>query len=486
MSARPSALIGSVLALALLMHTFAVKQSVAPGSVAVSVSIDAHHPGAPVPREFLGLSFEAYSLAEIARFGSRGNLVRMLRSLGPGVIRFGGVTADTQVAWTDAATPRPAWATAVLQAGDFRRLRRLAGESGWHILLTIGLAHYDPRAAAREAAAAGRALGSWLAGIELGNEPDSYARHGFRPSPWTPAQYNAQVGAYRRAIAKVAPGIALVGPDVSGSGAFLRWAPSTAVRQHPALLTGHHYPLGCHQSPKPTIARLLSPATRRAEELSLRRYLSVSRAAGIPFRLDEAGSVSCGGAAAISNTFASALWALDYIVHTMAAGAVGIDLEGNPANCRGYAPVCASTRRRLAEGVLGAQPEWYALLLSRELIGDRPVRARFRASAANVDVLALLGARQRLQVVIVDDDPPAAKRAAVSLHVGPRYKLASTLSLTAPSPAATAGIRLGGRAVGSDGTLPAPARSYSLVRAGTFTLALPPGSAALVTLAPDR
>jgi hypothetical protein len=477
-------LIGSVLALALFIYTFALERRVAPGAVAVSVSIDMRHPGTPVPREFLGLSFEVYSLHQIAQYGRRGDLVRMLRSLGPGVIRFGGVTADTQVAWTDDVTPKPAWATSALKASDFRGLRRLASESGWHILLTIGLAHYDSRAAAREAAAAKKALGGWLAGIELGNEPDSYARHGFRSSPWTLAEYNAQVASYRRAIAKVAPGIPLVGPDVSGSDAFLKWGRSTAIQQRPALLTGHHYPLGCHNTPKPTIARLLSPAIRRAEEVSLGRYVTVARAAGIPFRLDEAGSVSCGGAGGISNTFASALWALDYIVHTMAAGAVGINLEGNPANCRGYTPVCAPTRRRLADGALRAQPEWYALLLSKALIGDRPVRAIFSASCTNVDVLAMLGARRQLQVVIVDDDPPAAKRAAITLRVGRRFTLASTLSLTAPSPAATTGIRLGGRTVGSDGTLHSPVRSYSPVRAGAFTLELPPSSAALVTLAP--
>ena len=197
----------------------------------------------------------------------------MLRSLGAGVLRFGGASADTRVAWTDAATPLPAWASFALQAGDFRHLRKLASESGWQILLTIGLAHYDPRAAAREAVAAKTALGGWLAGIEIGNEPDSYARHNLRAAPWTPARYNAEVSSYRRAIGLLAPGIALAGPGVSGSAAFTRWGPAEAIAQRPALLTGHHYPLGCHQLPAPTIARLLSPRTRRAEDASLRRYL---------------------------------------------------------------------------------------------------------------------------------------------------------------------------------------------------------------------
>ena len=188
------------LVLALNLFGASPRDGSAPVPVPVSVSIDVRHPGARVPREFLGLSFELSSLPQIARYGGSGDFATMLRSLGAGVLRFGGASADTRVAWTDAATPRPAWASSVLQAGDLRRLGELARASGWHVLLTIGLAHYEPRAAAREAAVAKRELGGWLAGIEIGNEPDSYGRHGLRPMPWTPEQYNEQVTAYRSAI----------------------------------------------------------------------------------------------------------------------------------------------------------------------------------------------------------------------------------------------------------------------------------------------
>jgi hypothetical protein len=451
----------------------------------VSVSIDVSHPGAPIPRAFLGLSFELSSLSEIARYGDRGDLATMLRSLGPGVLRFGGVSADTRVAWTDAATPAPAWASSVLQVSALRELRKLAAKSGWPILLTIGLAHYDPRAAQREALAAKRALGRWLAGIELGNEPDAYARHGLRSAPWTFSRYNAQVSVYRRAIEKVAPGIELLGPDVSGSRAFELWGRAEAIRERPALLTGHHYPLGCHSVPAATIAQLLSPRIRKAEDASLHRYLSVSRASAIRFRLDETNTVSCGGKAGVSNTFASTLWAVDYIARTMVAGAAGINLQGGLANCRGYTPVCAPPPQRLAQGELIAQPEWYALLLSKELVGDRPVRAVASPSRANVDVIPFLSAQGKLHVVIVDDDLSGARTAVVRLRVGTRFGAGSLLPLTAPSLAATAGVRLGGRAVEASGGWHAPARlERSRNRAGVITLDVPPSSAMLVTVAP--
>ncbi|HZL48853.1 MAG TPA: hypothetical protein VFC30_07550 [Solirubrobacteraceae bacterium] len=328
--------IGLAIAVVLALHLFEGRPKGQSASVQVSVSIDVRHPGARVPREFLGLSFELASLPQIARYAGSGDFATLLRSLGAGVLRFGGASADTRVAWTDVATPRPAWASFALKAGDLRHLRKLASESGWQILLTIGLAHYDPRAAAREAAAAKMALGGWLAGIEIGNEPDSYARHNLRTAPWTPARYNAEVSSYRRAIARVAPGIPLAGPGVSGSAAFKRWGAAEATAQRPALLTGHHYPLGCRQVPAPTIARLLSAQIRRAQDASLRRYLSLSRASATAFRLDETNSVSCGGQPGVSNTFASALWAVDYIARAMLSGVAGVNFQGNPANCRGY------------------------------------------------------------------------------------------------------------------------------------------------------
>jgi hypothetical protein len=478
--------VGVAAALGVALLSLAVRHSSGPDPVHISVSIDARHPGTPVARTFLGLSFELTSLGQIARYADSGNMVTLLRSLGSGVLRFGGASADSRIAWTDSVTPRPAWASAALDRGDLRRLARLAARSGWRVLLTIGLAHYDAHAAAREARAARAVLGRSLVGLELGNEPDAYGEHGVRTPPWTFSGYGAQVAAYRDAIARVAPGISLAGPDVSGSRAFESWGRREAIDLHPALLTGHHYPLGCHDVPGPTIARLLSRPVRRLEDVSIQRYMSVSRAAAIQFRLDETNSVSCGGRPGISDTFASALWAVDYIARTMAAGVAGINFQGNPANCHGYTPVCASTPARLEAGALRAQPEWYALLLDRALIGDRPVRTLISSpSRANVDVTALLARDRGLEFVIVDDDPPGAAPAAIRLQVGPHFGAARILELTAPSPAARSGVTLAGRAVQTNGSWRAPSRlPHRANRAGAITLAVSPSSAMLVTVAP--
>ena len=480
----------------------------------VTVTIDPFAPGPAVPERFLGLSFEAAALNQLVQYAHRGDLVALLKSLGPGVLRFGGITADENVGWTDQATPRPTWASSAIGPADMTALGELARRSGWRVLLTVGLAHYEPRAAAREVASAKRALGPYLAAVEIGNEPDAYGRHGFRELPWIAQGYEEEVSAYREAIGALSPGVPIAGPDVSGSGAFPEWGEEEALSQEPALLTGHHYPLGCTQTPPPSIEALLSPATRNREAQSLVTYLTVAKAHDIPLRIDETNTVSCGGVAGISDTFGSALWATSYITQAMAAGAAGINLEGNPTHCAGYTPLCAPDPGAVARGALRAQPEWYALLLTRSLVGERPVPATIStgsgpepaepappseetgeqapspvASAApNLVANAFAGPKGTIQVVLVDDEAPGSSALELQLKgLSQNMAAAQVLPLSAPSPNATAGVALAEDQVTPGGVWGPRRRPPDLpVHGGTLALRLPPSSAALVTVSPRR
>jgi hypothetical protein len=219
---------------------------------------------------------------------------------------------------------------------------------------------------------------------------------------------------------------------------------------------------------------------------SLRRYMAIAQSAKIPFRLDETNSVSCGGTAGISNTFASALWATGYLAQVMSMGVAGVNLHGNPANCNGYAPVCAPGPDALANGTLSAQPDWYALLLSRQLIGDRPLPTIIGSHGThNLQATAFLAANGVLRFVIVDDDPPGEGGVSLRLKVGSVYRSANILSLTAPSPTSLSGITLGGQEVAPDGSWSEDSRlPRAPNRHGVITVAITPSSAALLTVDP--
>jgi len=340
-------------------------------------------------------------------------------------------------------------------------------------------------AAAREVASAHHALGPYLAAVEIGNEPNSYGSHGFRELPWIAQGYEEEVSSYREAIDALTPGVPIAGPDVSGSGVFPEWGEEEALSQKPALLTGHHYPLGCAQTPAPSIETLLSAATREREAQSLTTYMSVASSYRIPFRLDEANSVSCGGVAGISDTFASTLWAIGYITQAMAAGTAGINLQGNPTNCTGYTPVCAPDPAALVSGSLRAEPDWYALLLTSALVGDRPLPTTITEGSHNLVAASFAGPDHSLKVVLADDEPSGASPLAVQLNVGAGLGAGRILRLTAPTQSATGGVLLGGRAVAANGSwsTSVPAESAS-ARTGIIALELPPDSAALVTVSP--
>src|SRR5947209_164505 len=106
-----------------------------PPARTLTATIDASAPGRPIPASFLGLSFEAKALPQLAHYGDEGNMVQLMRSLGPGVIRFGGVTVDTQVAWSPNGDSKPSWATTVVTRNDLAGIARLAAESHWGVLL---------------------------------------------------------------------------------------------------------------------------------------------------------------------------------------------------------------------------------------------------------------------------------------------------------------------------------------------------------------
>ena len=70
-----------------------------------------------------------------------------------------------------------------------------------------------------------------------------------------------------------------------------------------------------------------SASGRRRAGQGRRRRSQVAHDAGLKFRLTELNSVTCGGKAGVSNTFATALWAPDALFTLMRAGVDGVNLH---------------------------------------------------------------------------------------------------------------------------------------------------------------
>ncbi len=227
------------------------------------------------------------------------------------------------------------------------------------------------------------------------------------PVPGRPAGYGftAYLRDYARVSRAVPRGVPLVGPAsgasrwLAGLGRYLRANPR--VR----LVTFHRYPLHrcftARNSPEfPTIANLLAPAAATGPATSLAAAVATAHARGIPFRVDELNSVSCGGAHGVSDTFASALWALDTLFNMARVGVDGVNIHTFHKAI--YEPFAVSERagRWSAE----VKPMYYGLLMFAEAAppGARLLPVAYRAPAT-LRIWSTRARDGRVRVVLIND-----------------------------------------------------------------------------------
>ena len=479
-----------------------------PAAAALNVSVAAGPTTATLPQDFLGLSLETTALASPALTTDAPVLGNLLRGLGPGLLRVSGASVD-HTQWLIPPARLEPWSSATIGPSDLERLAALMRASGWRLLLGLNLGHLLRGALVEEARTASSLLGPSLAGVAIGNEPDIFttaAPAPFRPllggTPlrtrgWALDGFLAQSRSVREALAAGGVSVPVYGPETATE----TWLTAYGAAEHVGLaaLTPHLYPLircraGRPLAHGPTAGSLLSRAVAALEGRQVARFMAAASGSGLPLRVDETNSVACGGQPGMSNTFASALWALDYSLIAASHGVAGLNFHGGLGPCaRGggiispwYSPLCT-----LPSGALSARPELYALLALRTLEGSAFVPVSYR-TAANVSVYALRAPDGTLHVVIDDMRVPPPRRhhrhAAplpplhVTLHVAPSYQSASVVRLLAPGLDSREGVTLGGSSLRPDGTLPAPAPSPVAGAAGSFVVELRPASAALLTL----
>src|SRR5256884_278271 len=404
--------------------------------------------GASLADPFTGFSFEANVLAGTAP--STGNLYQYLKTLGAGVMRFGGNFVDTTF-WTSKGEAQPSWAVATLTPADLQRLKTLATNSGWQVVLGVNLKQHDPARAADEAKYAKQILGTSLKAVEIGNEPN------YSPD-YSRARYYADFEAYRSAINAAAPGVGLVGPSDGRVPAADDWMKVFASRESGhvdiAGFYGHYYPACAKTTPKPTIADLLSISYRDGEKGRAQLTASLAKSLGVPGVLGEGNSVSCEGTDGVSDVFASALWGVDAQLLYAQEGLKGFYLHSAVAKCgaakplyKAYTPFCAATDADAAAGKLQARPVYYSSLLLQQL-GTATFAPVSNNSLSKLRAYALRDGDQ-LKLVLVN---VTASALSTSVHMGQSYSSGSSVALTAPSLTSKTGITFGGHFVGKDGT----------------------------------
>jgi hypothetical protein len=369
--------------------------------------------------------------------------------------------------------------TVVVTPADLDRVFALAESVGWRVILGIGLARNDPATGADAAAYAAANWRESLVAIEIGNEPDRYTSAGrdLRPVSWLLRDYQAEFAAHATAVARRAPGVAIAGPATCCRPGWLE-AIVEDPQSRPGLATHHLYPLwpdSRGSAYSPSRENLLAPSTMRRVVEIVRPLAELCREHGVALWIDETNSVTGGGAAGVSDTFAAALWALDYLFTLAGQGVRAANFHVGLGGCGTYSPICLHDPQR------PTPPLYYAMLLAARAIPGIVARVDVQ-SRANVAAHALIGDDGVLRVVLVNKE--TSRPVAMGLRIRGGCNEAGTWRLTAPGPASRGGVRLGGRQVTSDGRWePGPAEPLRVER-GRLTIELAAASAALVECRP--
>ena len=419
--------------------------------------------------------------------------LQLVRNITPGQqpsIRIGGDTTDWAW-WPTPSVRRPAGIRIDLTPQWLAVTHALAAALNAKLTLGINLEADSARLAAAEANALVAGIGrSRVQALELGNEPELYHSYGWyenakgkeipgRAASWSFDSYLADYAKIERSL----PRVTLAGPSIGSPnwlaqvGSFAR-----AQRGRVRVITVHRYGLAhCStRSRGPSIADLLAPEASTGLAGTTDPQVAAAHRHGDSIRVDEMNSVSCGGQPGVSNTFASALWTVDALFAMARAGVDGVNLHtfsGAAYELFNFKPF---------DGVWTAsvKPQYYGMLLFAQAAPPGSRLLRVRGAGGSVRAWATRAPDHRMRVVLINDDPRHAR--SLTLRVPGRTGAASIERLLAPRLGATAGVTLGGQSFGAVTTTGRLAGMPQVATVtphhGAYTVSLPPGSAALLTV----
>ncbi len=408
------------------------------------------------------------------------------------MLRIGGDSTDASW-WPTPGIMPPAGVSYALTPGWLKVAHAVAAALNARMILGVNLAANSPTLAATEARALLNGVGrQYIAGLEIGNEPDIYAgavwyrtRTGepfyARTGNYGVANYSQQFSEWRSVMPTGAPiigGAFAEGAWMEDLSAFLSAEPGLAA------FTYHRYPLrscvnSVTSSVYPSIPNLMNETSSAGLADGMAPYIAIARADDVPFRVDELNSASCKGKLGVSNAFASALWVLETLFDFAGVGVDGVNVHTLPG-----APYAPFSFTHTAAGWSGqVNPLYYGMLMFTQAF---PTGADMLATAGSTNTLKAFATRSSTGIVrieLINKDPD--NTALVHLtYPGGGHTTLTTEALSAPSLGSTSGVTLGGQSFGpstTSGVLAPPQTASISPLLGGYTVTVPAASAVLLT-----
>jgi hypothetical protein len=467
-----------------------------PANSFVNITLDLLHPGPAIAPDFSGLSFEVSVLLPNengVRYFRPDNLplINLFHTFGIKNLRIGGNTSDRDAKHLPAET-------------DLDSLFEFAKAADVKIIYCLRLHNGDPQADAATAKYITSHYAAQLDCFSIGQEPSAYPaekndqrpaseRMGAGNEKYQYADYAADWKKFAAVIIAAVPDVKFSGPGVHNNGVWAqKFMADFARGNQVALITEHLYPGGAGgkvPTPETGRDRMLSSNFTHAYEKLHDNFVPQAISNDLPYRLEEVNNYFNGGATNVSNTFASALWGLDFMYWWAAHDAAGLNFHtgdrvaaGNELRPSKYTAFFSTTNgyliRPLGYGIkafdLGCHGKFVPATVSNP-------------GNLNLSVYAVLDEDKNLYCTIINKEHnTGADDIKISLSQnGAVLSHAQIMFLSAPQNdvAATSGETLGGAAIEKDGTWTGtwqPLNSKTLK--GTFTLEMPPASAAIIKL----
>ena len=482
---------------------FALPGAVVAHADVLSATVATTPTGQAMPPGFVGVSFEYRALHIYTGRDPRAVdpvLLTLIAGLAPGqspVIRIGGDSTDGSW-WPIRGMIPQGGIYYPITKGWLRTTQALAADLHAKLVLGINLAAGRPAIAAAEGRALMDGIGrKYIDALEIGNEPDLYGvfpwyrdrlGHTYRARGrgYNLSAYTKQFTQWSRAL----PDLPLAGPATSGPSWMGGLGKFIAAEPRLKLVTYHRYPLrACVTDPTdpsyPSIPNLLADGSSAGLAAPLAAYAKVAHQHGLPFRIGEINSASCQGAKGVSDTFASALWALDTMFNFAAVGVDGVNVHMLPGSNYELFTVSHSSSGAWQAFV---HPEYYGLAMFAQAFppGAQLLPVTLAGGTSSpTKVWATEGADGTVRVTAINQD--TLNEHDVTVQVPGATAAGSLETLQAPGITSTSGVTLGGQTFGPEtttGTLPAPATTPVTPAGDVYTVPLPPGSAALLTIVP--
>ncbi|KAK0200670.1 hypothetical protein DFS33DRAFT_1266366 [Desarmillaria ectypa] len=324
-------------------------------------------------------------------------------------------------------------------------------------------------------------LGDYLLGLQAGNEPDLYERHGHRSDGYEPSDYVSEVGQLIYAMtsdANIKNRNNLIGPSVATGD----WTPEMVwdtgfvdtYNDNLAYLSVEHYPsdncaaqygsgYGEARDPQMMFPQYLNHTAGQALAKPYLNSSSYAQSKGKPLVMFETNTASCGGFPGVSDSFGAALWGLDYamqLAYSNFSGAL-MHVGGQGVYYNPFTPP-PTNQSTFHQWTIG--PIYYSALVMAEALGSSKSGSQITDLNANDENIytpayAIYESGNPVRVALFNyiTDPSGASNYTTSIYTGKDVRQVRVKYLSADSVSQKGSFKWAGQTFGdhfaSDGRL---------------------------------